>query len=141
MPAHRLTARSIFLALIAAAVLAAPAAGRPARAGAVPGQLVFPIVGKVSYSDDFGDARWQGGHEGNDIVAERKAPVVAVEAGRVAFWTRSSSAGCMLYLYGRSGTMLPLHPPEQRPDDAERQPRLVRPRRLVRARPRRRAER
>jgi murein DD-endopeptidase MepM/ murein hydrolase activator NlpD len=105
MPAHRLTARRTLLALAASAVLAAPAAGAMLARGAVPAQLVFPVVGKVSYGDDFGDPRWQGGHEGNDIVADRKAPVVAVEAGRVVFWTRSSAAGCMLYLYGRSGTM------------------------------------
>jgi hypothetical protein len=34
----------------------------------------------------------------------RKAPAVAVEAGKVSFWTTSSLAGCMLYLYGASGT-------------------------------------
>ncbi len=66
--------------------------------------MLFPVIGPVTYSDDFGDPRWQGGHEGNDIVADWRAPVVAVEAGRVVFWTRSASAGCMLYLYGKSGT-------------------------------------
>jgi murein DD-endopeptidase MepM/ murein hydrolase activator NlpD len=103
MRLHRLTARSLLLALAAATLLAAPAlAGRGAR-GAVP-TLIFPVVGNVQYTDDFGDARWQGGHEGNDILADKKAPVVAVEAGKVAFWTTSASAGCMLYLYGKSGT-------------------------------------
>ena len=29
---------------------------------------------------------------------------MAVEAGTVKFWTTSSQAGCMLYLYGASGT-------------------------------------
>ncbi len=67
-------------------------------------RLIFPIVGQTSYSDDFGDPRGQGSHQGNDILADRQAPVVAVEAGRVVFWTTSASAGCMLYLYGRSGT-------------------------------------
>ena len=37
-------------------------------------------------------------------MAARKAPAVAAERGRVSFWTTSSRAGCMLYLYGRSGT-------------------------------------
>ena len=103
MPAHRPSARSLVLALAAAAVLAAPAAGALSARNGVP-QLIFPVIGKVVYSDDFGDARWQGGHEGNDLLADRKAPVVAVEAGKVAFWARSGSAGCMLYLYGKSGT-------------------------------------
>src|SRR3954470_24841451 len=104
MTAHRLTARSILLALAAAAVLVAPAlAGPSLRGGAVP-TLIFPVVGKVQYSDDFGDPRGQGAHEGNDILADKKAPVVAVEAGKVKYWTTSRSAGCMLYLYGESGT-------------------------------------
>jgi murein DD-endopeptidase MepM/ murein hydrolase activator NlpD len=103
MPVHRLTARSLLIALAAAAVLVAPATAGSAARGAVP-TLIFPIVGKVQYSDDFGDPRGQGSHEGNDILADRKAPVVAVEAGKVVFWTTSASAGCMLYLYGKSGT-------------------------------------
>jgi murein DD-endopeptidase MepM/ murein hydrolase activator NlpD len=103
MSAPRPSARSLLFILAAAAVLAAPAAGAISARSGVP-QLVFPIVGKVVYSDDFGDARWQGGHEGNDLLADRKAPVVAVEPGKVRFWTSSASAGCMLYLYGKSGT-------------------------------------
>jgi hypothetical protein len=65
---------------------------------------VFPVVGQADYTDDFGDARSQGRHEGNDIMAARKAPAVAAEAGKVKFWTTSAQAGCMLYLYGDSGT-------------------------------------
>jgi hypothetical protein len=67
-------------------------------------RLVFPVVAKVSYQDDFGDPRWQGRHEGNDLMAAKRSPVVAVEPGRVVKYTASRSAGCMLYLYGRSGT-------------------------------------
>ena len=37
-------------------------------------------------------------------MAPRRAPVLAAEAGRVKWWTTSSLAGCMLYLYGESGT-------------------------------------
>ena len=74
----------------------------PAVAG-VP-KLVFPIVGNASYEDDFGDPRGQGSHEGNDMMAPWKSSVVAVEAGRIKIWTSSSRAGCMLYLYGKSGT-------------------------------------
>jgi hypothetical protein len=67
-------------------------------------RLLFPVVGHVQYQDDFGDARGQGSHEGNDIMAAWKAPVVAVEAGKIRIWTSSARAGCMLYLYGASGT-------------------------------------
>ena len=45
-----------------------------------------------------------GPHQGIDILAARKTPAVAAESGRVKFWTTSAAAGCMLYLYGRSGT-------------------------------------
>jgi hypothetical protein len=37
-------------------------------------------------------------------MAEKKSPAVAAEAGKVKYWTTSGSAGCMLYLYGESGT-------------------------------------
>ena len=73
-------------------------------AGAAVPNFVFPIVAKATYTNDFGAPRWQGRHEGNDLMAAKRSPVVAVEAGRVAKWTSSRAAGCMLYLYGRSGT-------------------------------------
>ena len=37
-------------------------------------------------------------------MAAKKSPAVAAEAGKVKYWTTSRSAGCMLYLYGESGT-------------------------------------
>ena len=87
--------------LIVALFFAAGAAAYPAKS--VP-KLVFPIVGSVTYSDDFGAPRAGGAHQGNDILADRKAPAIAVESGKVKFWTTSAAAGCMLYLYGDSGT-------------------------------------
>jgi hypothetical protein len=85
--------------VIAVGLLAGPAAA----AAGVP-RLIFPVVGPVSYTDDFGDARGSGSHEGNDIMAAKKSVAVAVEDGTVKFWTTSWRAGCMLYLYGKSGT-------------------------------------
>ncbi|MFL6006511.1 MAG: M23 family metallopeptidase [Gaiellaceae bacterium] len=73
-------------------------------------RLVFPVIGEVTYSDDFGAPRAGGSHQGNDILADRKAPAIAVESGKVKFWTTSAAAGCMLYLYGDSGaTYLYIH--------------------------------
>jgi murein DD-endopeptidase MepM/ murein hydrolase activator NlpD len=93
--------------LLAVAVgLAAGLAGvvSAGTSGAVP-RLVFPLVGPASFRDDFGEARAQGwAHPGIDIVAPRKAIATAAEPGTVKFWTTSASAGCMLYLYGESGT-------------------------------------
>jgi|GEM_PF-545286 len=48
----------------------------------------FPVVGNHSYSDDFGAARHQGSHEGNDIMAARGTPVVAVADGVIKRLTR-----------------------------------------------------
>ena len=67
-------------------------------------RLVFPVVGKAVYFNDFGAPRGQGGHEGNDIMTTWRSPAVAAEAGNVKFHTTSARAGCMLYLHGDSGT-------------------------------------
>jgi hypothetical protein len=66
--------------------------------------IVFPVVGPSRFTDDYGDPRGNGRHEGNDVMAPKKALAVAAEAGKVKFWTTSGRAGCMLYLYGKSGT-------------------------------------
>jgi hypothetical protein len=79
------------------------AAGKPGLVGGQP--IVFPLIGDYAYTMNFGDPRGQGRHEGIDI--ERvpwRTPVVAAETGTVKWWTTSWRAGCMLYLYGKSGT-------------------------------------
>ena len=87
----------VILALLAAALLTSTSG-----AGPVPDPLVFPVVGPYRYTNDFGDPRPQGTHEGNDVLAPKKSIVVAVEDGKIKFWTTSARAGCMLYLYGAS---------------------------------------
>lgn len=121
MSRHRTTARLLFLAVIVG-LTAGPAAARldpgapskrarlssPTERTIGPGtaqRLIFPVLGKARYTNDFGDPRPQGRHEGIDIVAPRKALAVAAEAGRVKYHITSARAGCMLYLYGDSGTM------------------------------------
>ncbi len=66
--------------------------------------MVFPVLGTVQFSDDYGAPRGQGAHQGVDILAPRHALALAAEPGRVRFHSGSSRAGCMLYLDGRSGT-------------------------------------
>ena len=102
MRRHRTTAR-VILSVVAAIGLGVSAAIALA-ASKVPEHIVFPVVGRVQYMDDFGAPRPGGPHQGNDIIAVKKAPAVAAEAGKVKYWTTSRSAGCMLYLYGESGT-------------------------------------
>ena len=89
------------LALFALLLGAGAASASPS--GKVP-TLVFPVLGEARWLDDFGDARGQGGHQGNDIMAPRRALALAAEGGTVKFHTTSSRAGCMLYLDGASGT-------------------------------------
>jgi hypothetical protein len=100
MQRHRTTARGVLLLALAVGLTAAAAgAARPQEA-----TIIFPVVGQVSYEDDFGQSRPGGKHQGIDILAPRKAVAVAAETGKVSFWTTSPSAGCMLYLHGDSGT-------------------------------------
>jgi hypothetical protein len=118
MRRHRTTARGLLLVAILG-LTAGPAAAyfdpgpAPKRAtapsdksvGNFPGKrIIFPVLGKSRYGNDFGDARGQGRHEGIDIVAPRRALAVAAEAGRIKYHSGSARAGCMLYLQGDSGT-------------------------------------
>lgn len=100
---RRTTALGVALVATLVAAAAFVAGGVASVRHPVP-QLVFPVVGPTTYHDDFGAPRPQGPHQGNDLLAARLSPAVAAEAGKVEFWTKSKSAGCMLYLYGKSGT-------------------------------------
>jgi hypothetical protein len=100
MRRHRTTAVLLALAGLAAGVAATPAGG--GRSGAVP-RLVFPLVAKTDLWDNYGDPRPNGRHAGIDMENPWHAPIVAVEDGSVKYWD-SGLGGCMLYLYGRSGT-------------------------------------
>jgi murein DD-endopeptidase MepM/ murein hydrolase activator NlpD len=108
---HRTTARGApFLLLLAALCAGAASAATGKSDTKAPKRtikgtpIVFPLVGVAAYDDNFGDPRPQGRHEGIDINVPRRSPVLAAEAGTVKWWTTSSLAGCMLYLYGGSGT-------------------------------------
>jgi Peptidase family M23 len=96
MPKGRLALLTLFVALSALA-LAAAAAAR------VPKHIIFPVVGKVTYLDDYGDPRPQGSHQGNDIMGRRWQVAVAAETGRVEKVGRGGYS-CYLILDGRSGT-------------------------------------
>jgi hypothetical protein len=98
MISNRTRGRSILLVAAVLGILVGTAG-----AASVP-RIVFPVVAAVQYTDDFGAPRAGGPHQGIDIIAPKKAPAVAAEAGRVKYWTTSASAGCMLYLYGKSRT-------------------------------------
>ena len=98
MSSSRTTARGTLLFFLALLTLAAGAGAAP------PTKIVFPVLGTTTYTDDFGDARPGGRHQGIDIVAPKRSLALAAEAGKVEFWASSASAGCMLYLHGASKT-------------------------------------
>jgi hypothetical protein len=99
----RTTARgtlAVALALLVTLVVGQASAGSRQP----PATIVFPVLGPVTYTDDFGEPRGGGIHQGIDIVAPKRALALAAEGGTVEFWTHSRTAGCMLYLHGASGT-------------------------------------
>jgi hypothetical protein len=108
MNRHRTTARGDSLLLLTALFCAAVAGSLDAapKPGLIDGKaIVFPLIGNYAYGMNYGDSRVNGSHAGIDI--ERvpwRTPVVAAEAGKIKWWTTSARAGCMLYLYGKSGT-------------------------------------
>ena len=98
MVSHRTTARGLLLLLLVGVFTGT------AHAASVPVLTAFPVVGNVNYTDDFGDPRPQGPHEGNDIMSVRHQPAVAFESGHVQKWSSSGATGtCMLYLHAKSG--------------------------------------
>ena len=97
MASHRTTARGVLLLLLIGVFSGTAHAG-------VPDVTAFPVVGKVTYTDDFGDPRPRGSHEGNDIMSVRHQPAVAFVSGRVQKWSGSGAYGtCMLYLHAKNG--------------------------------------
>ena len=109
MRRHRTTARGAITLLILGAlgVGAASASTRhadPPSKRQAAGAIVFPVVGAAEYGDDYGDARPNGAHAGIDILTSWRSAAVAAESGTIKLWTTSARAGCMLYLYGASGT-------------------------------------
>jgi hypothetical protein len=94
---HRTTARGLLLLLLVGVF-----AGT-AKAATVPAVIAFPVVGNVTFTDDFGAPRPQGPHQGNDIMSLRHQPAIAFEAGKVEKHFRTLAGNCMLYLHGASG--------------------------------------
>ena len=68
------------------------------------GAYVFPVVGDVNFSDDYGAPRagtvW---HHGNDIFADRGTPVVAVADGRLSRVGVNTLGGNRLWLTDDAG--------------------------------------
>jgi hypothetical protein len=79
-------------------------AGTAPAAPPVPQTITFPVVGPGRFTDDYGEPRWGGWHQGNDIMSRRWQPAVAAVNGRVDLHMSSTARGtCMLYLRHASG--------------------------------------
>src|ERR1043165_34488 len=102
MASRRTTARGVFFFAAVAGLTAGTAFASPSAKA--PAHIIFPVVAQVTYHDDFGEPRPGGPQRGTNISAPKRPPAVAAEAGKVKYWTTSRTAGCMLYLYGTSGT-------------------------------------
>jgi hypothetical protein len=96
MPSRRTTTRGLLLLLLAGAFAGTSHA-------AVPSVTAFPVVGNVSFTNDYRAPRGSGWHQGIDIMARWRAPAVAFERGRVDLHVGSGGGTCMLYLHGASG--------------------------------------
>lgn len=99
--------RRLATALLAVAAVIGPAAcsGPPLVAGEA-GPLVFPVAGKVSFSDTFGAPRAGGRtHEGQDLMAAKGTPLVAATDGTITWlrWGTTTISGNMLILTGDNG--------------------------------------
>jgi murein DD-endopeptidase MepM/ murein hydrolase activator NlpD len=89
-----------------------PAAAAPAPATATATTTgvylkAFPVAGPHHYTDDFGQPRAQGPHQGNDIMAAKGTPVVAVASGTIdrAVRVDEGSAGLHIYLRDAAGNV------------------------------------
>lgn len=94
------------LALIITGLLLTAA---PAAAAVRAPFSLFPVVGGAHYTDDFGDGRPGGSHQGNDLLAPCGSPVVAVVPGTVTMLSWGDTSGWILRLEGRRSWYYYIH--------------------------------
>ncbi len=69
-----------------------------------PPDIIFPVQGGASFTDDFNDPRGSGVHEGNDLIAPKMTPILAARGGRVVFAPMTEpSYGYMISIAGDDG--------------------------------------
>ena len=91
------------IGIVLATTLTAPAAAHAAAPS-----MLFPVVGGATYTDDYGEPRAQGRHQGNDLMAPKGTPVIAVANGVVRL-QHSGRGGYMLYLRNSAQEWLYIH--------------------------------
>ncbi|MGH9153740.1 MAG: M23 family metallopeptidase [Acidimicrobiales bacterium] len=87
-----------------AAALVLPAAPAAADEGQPFRRIAFPVEGRASYADDFGDPRSGGrSHEGNDIFGAKLQRLVAAVDGKVRVSTGGLLSGNMVTITDADG--------------------------------------
>ncbi|MFP5377118.1 MAG: M23 family metallopeptidase [Acidimicrobiia bacterium] len=87
-----------------AAALVLPAAPAAADEGPPFRRIAFPVEGRASYADDFGDPRSGGrSHEGNDIFGAKLQRLVAAVEGKVRVSTGGRLSGNMVTITDADG--------------------------------------
>ena len=106
-PLRRLAVGGACLALVAGGTTPpARAAVDPDDPNVVVRRITVPIQGSFSDSDDFGDPRGSGIHEGNDLMAPKGRPLLAVvdaTVRRIFVDNGTASQGNMLVLRDSEG--------------------------------------
>ena len=75
----------LIVALVAVASVASPTAAQEADE---PHDILFPVVGDVSYTDTFGEPRGSGRtHEGQDLLGDKMQELVAADGGTITLLT------------------------------------------------------
>jgi len=69
---------------------------------------LFPVVGGAHYTNDFGDPRGSGTHEGNDLLSPCGTPAVAVVPGTVRL-DYGDRSGWMVTLTGKDSWYRYIH--------------------------------
>jgi hypothetical protein len=97
----------VFLAAFLASLVLAPSSFAATGKRSAP-FTIFPVVGGASFVNDFGDARAQGSHQGNDLMAACGTEALAVVDGRISV-SHGSRSGWMITLVGRDNWYRYIH--------------------------------
>jgi len=96
------------LAVLASVLLTGIAVDPAMAAKPATEPFMFPVVGGATYFDDYGAPRSQGSHQGNDLMAKKRTPIVASCSGTVRFHSGARS-GPMLYLRCKTREYVYIH--------------------------------
>ncbi|HRF28110.1 MAG TPA: M23 family metallopeptidase [Candidatus Saccharibacteria bacterium] len=92
---------TVLLLLLSA--LVSTASLSPLTAHAAVQKLTFPVIGKVSYSNDFNSPRYNGAHHATDIIANKNQKIISASNGTIQYVTWWEGAGYSVRILGSDG--------------------------------------